>query len=144
MRRATVSLRGLNRSCGSVSHAGNSNTWSWRLRRSSARSCAPRLELVTTKTGRFSACRAIRNGLTEEGAIIRWCSFNEPTSVESPENCASNPCTAQPLSTRLCPTSKMKGGLNNPIIAWMCTFRIMRCDVSKHRLWVGEYAGEFK
>ena len=71
MRLATVSLRGLSLSCGRVSQAGNSNTSVLRLLKSSARSSAPRLELVTTKTGEVEALSAIRKAFEDEGAIIR-------------------------------------------------------------------------
>ena len=59
---ATVSLRGLKRSCGRVSQAGNSKTLGWSSRSSFAKSSAPRLELVITRSGLFCARRANKNG----------------------------------------------------------------------------------
>ena len=70
MRRATVSLRGLSRSCGSVSQAGKSKTTSWSSRSSCARSSALRDELVITSNGRSFARAARRNGYEGDGAII--------------------------------------------------------------------------
>ena len=61
-RRATVSLRGLKRSCGRVSQAGNSSTLLCNSRSSDAKSSALRLELVTTRIDDFSATLASKKG----------------------------------------------------------------------------------
>ena len=61
-RLATVSLRGLKRSWGKVSQAGNSRTLGCNSRSSLAKSSALRLELVTTRSDDFSATLASKNG----------------------------------------------------------------------------------
>ena len=72
MRCATVSLRGLKRSCGNVSQAGNSNTSSCNSLRSFTKSSLDLLELVTIKSGRSAARIDARNGCNEVGAMMRF------------------------------------------------------------------------
>ena len=72
IRRATVSLRGLKRSCGKVSQAGNSRTRSCKSRSSLAISSAPRLEPLTTRTGLDWAIWAIKNGKLGGGVTRLW------------------------------------------------------------------------
>ena len=72
MRCATVSLRGLKRSCGKVSQAGNSNTSSCNSLRSFTKSSLDLLELVTIKSGRSAARIDARNGCNEVGAMMRF------------------------------------------------------------------------
>ena len=72
MRCATVSLRGLNRSWGKVSQAGNSNTSSCNSLRSFTKSSLDLLELVTIKSGRSAARIDARNGCNEVGAMMRF------------------------------------------------------------------------
>ena len=72
IRRATVSLRGLKRSCGNVSQAGNSRTRSCKSRSSLAMSSAPRLEPLMTRTGLDWAICAIKNGKLGGGVTKLW------------------------------------------------------------------------
>ena len=69
MRFATVSLLGLNLSCGKVSQAGNSKVSLWHSRISFAKSSAALDEAVIIKSGLRKARREIRYAYEDGGAI---------------------------------------------------------------------------
>jgi hypothetical protein len=69
IRFATVSLLGLNLSCGKVSHAGNSRVSVWHSRISFAKSSAALEEAVITKIGFLIARSAIKYAYDAGGAI---------------------------------------------------------------------------
>ena len=113
---ATVSLFGLNFSCGKVSQAGKRNTFfaGTLSITSCTNSSARRLEWVTTKSGDFSWSEEIRNELSAGVATTRSCSrktLDSPrTSLSALISSSFIHLTKRQLAQRqLAPTSKGRG-----------------------------------
>ena len=117
IRRATVSLRGLSRSCGKVSQAGNSRTRSCRSRSSLAISSAPRLEPLMTRTGLDWAICAIKNGKLGGGVTRLWDLlklFSLVASANSGKSASefNKPRMTTPFEMTLSPNSQRWEGAN--------------------------------